>query len=70
MSRMSAACCAAQVQVRAAGVQRAGRRPPDGGLWPSGYTEVAPVLPLFPYPPGNVDSTPCRPRPSLAGVHP
>jgi hypothetical protein len=33
---MIAVCRAARVQVRAAGVQRAGRRPPDGGLWPSG----------------------------------
>ncbi len=32
----NAARRAARVQVRAAGLQRAGRRPPDGGLWPGG----------------------------------
>ncbi len=32
-----------RAQVPAAGVQRAGRRPPDGGLWPGGYTDQRPA---------------------------
>jgi hypothetical protein len=48
MCRMRAACRTARVQVRAAGVQSAGRRPPAGGLWPSGETDPSPRRTLTP----------------------